>query len=97
MFKRIKRIAAKLEAKRSAEQPSSSRPSSSSFSLRSPIVQELARQVGQGKPAALAQQVADAAVRESGEANVSKSSVAALCFLHLGVNAFASLLHVRFS
>ena len=89
MFKRIKRIVDRnAAAKASSSQSSSARPSNSAFSLTSPLVRELALRVGQGQPAALVQQVASAAVEESGVQNVSSRSwehivkQTLFCFVH---------------
>ena len=60
--------------------------SSSDFSLKSPLTRELALRVGQGQPASLLQQVAQAAVKESGVDHVSKSFLSlTVCFVFLFV------------
>ena len=102
MWRRIKRTAEQLKKSsqkrdlenRAGEQSgasqsaasSCSRPSSSDFSLNSPLTRVLALRVGQGQPASLLQEVSQAAVRES-HGHVSKSACSLLwkSFLRLNV------------
>ena len=76
MFKRIKRIAERLHEQGQASGSSSSaaaRPKNAAFSLHSPLVRELAVRVGQGQPAAMMQQISQAAVEEAGASAVAPS------------------------
>ena len=66
MFKRIKRISERINAERAAATPSLSSRGPDSFSLRTPVVREMAIRVGKGEAASSLQQVAQAAVEEAG-------------------------------
>ena len=73
MFKRIKRISERLKSNQDAASSASAAPAAPAFTLHSPLVRELALRVGSGQPAALVQQISQAAVEEVGADAVAPS------------------------
>ena len=88
MFKRIKRVSERLNKERAQGSASSSstapaRLPNSAFSLHSPLVRELALRVGAGQPAALVQQISQAAVEEVGAEAVAPSILVAHIYIYI--------------